>query len=622
MNNKPLVRVSYVDPSTGNQRDGSTANVESRIDQEQYLLPLEQLTGALHDWGIGVGLTVLATIGKAGVKIMPGVGLDSNGHHISLANKGQVEVNPNAAAAGTSTLVAVPVNDGVTFDTTTPPPVVGPGNVVADQYLTIEWKEIFDVKTFSTQGIFQTLQTPWLRLMPVTPTAPYEDGSRLILARVGMDSGGLITSLTQEGRQQTGLTVGGLGFRRGQAVSTVAQQFTVDTGLRVADVGPRASGGLTISADAVAFQTRAGAENFVLDVAGGHWGRSNGPTTFHLSGSQVADTGAGLTLTSANQVTLSTAHLGVGVSAIGTGAAGGDVQFDVAGRARFRKLPADGSAGAWYYQNGADRGFVGLFSDTSIGLYGPVVGWGMTMDTNTGATTIARDLTVNGSSKVGGDFTVNGHLIAGSASIPNLTFANVQLSGSLTAGSIVTTKLGSPNANTNTLVLYSKTVNILGNLTKSSGAFRIDHPLDPANKYLSHSFVESPDMLNIYNGTVTTNADGEAVVRLPDFFETLNRDFRYQLTVIGRFAQAIVSREVADNCFAIRTDKPRVKVSWQVTGVRRDAYAVANPVIVEEDKPEHERGFYLHPELFGEPDSRSVVHADALIVGKEDRHGS
>jgi hypothetical protein len=40
MNNKPLVRVSYVDPSTGNQRDGSTANVESRIDQEQYLLPL------------------------------------------------------------------------------------------------------------------------------------------------------------------------------------------------------------------------------------------------------------------------------------------------------------------------------------------------------------------------------------------------------------------------------------------------------------------------------------------------------------------------------------------------------------------------------------------------------
>ena len=321
-------------------------------------------------------------------------------------------------------------------------------------------------------------------------------------------------------------------------------------------------------------------------------------------------------------MTLNTAHLGVGVSAIGAGATGGDVQFDVAGRARFRKLPADSSACAWFYQNGADRGFVGLASDTSIGLFGTGVAWGITMDTNNGAATIARDLTVNGSAKVGADFTVAGHLIAGSASIPSLTLANVQMSGTLKAAAVVASKLASPSPTTDTLMLYSKTVSINGNLTKSSGTFRIDHPLDPANKYLSHSFVESPEMLNIYNGAVTTNADGEAVVRLPDFFEALNRDFRYQLTVIGQFAQAIVSREVADNCFAVRTDKPRVKVSWQVTGVRRDAYAVANPVIVEEDKPEHERGFYLHPELFGEPDSRSLVHADALIVGKEDRHGS
>ncbi len=88
-------------------------------------------------------------------------------------------------------------------------------------------------------------------------------------------------------------------------------------------------------------------------------------------------------------------------------------------------------------------------------------------------------------------------------------------------------------------------VHVQGTLTKASGSFKIDHPLDPANKFLSHSFVESPDMKNIYDGNVTTDATGSAIVTLPDYFETLNRDFRYQLTVLGQFAQAIVSREIA-----------------------------------------------------------------------------
>ena len=122
---------------------------------------------------------------------------------------------------------------------------------------------------------------------------------------------------------------------------------------------------------------------------------------------------------------------------------------------------------------------------------------------------------------------------------------------------------------------------------------------DPENKYLSHSFVESPEMLNVYSGTVTTNRDGVARVRLPAYFEALNRDFRYQLTVIGEFARAMVSEEIKDNEFAIRTDPGRVKVCWQVTGVRKDAWAEANRIPVEETKPKAERGRYLHPELFG-----------------------
>jgi hypothetical protein len=149
-------------------------------------------------------------------------------------------------------------------------------------------------------------------------------------------------------------------------------------------------------------------------------------------------------------------------------------------------------------------------------------------------------------------------------------------------------------------------VQVTGNLSKGGGSFKIDHPLDPADKYLYHSFVESPDMMNIYNGNVTTDADGEAVIQLPDWFEALNKDFRYQLTPIGQFAQAIVLKEIASNQFTIKTDKPNVKVSWQVTGIRQDAYANAYRIPVEEVKPASERGTYLHPELYGQPESQGI----------------
>jgi hypothetical protein len=151
-------------------------------------------------------------------------------------------------------------------------------------------------------------------------------------------------------------------------------------------------------------------------------------------------------------------------------------------------------------------------------------------------------------------------------------------------------------------------VQVTGNLSKGGGSFKIDHPLDPANQYLYHSFVESPDMMNIYNGDVMTNADGEAVIQLPDWFEALNRDFRYQLTPIGQFAQAIVLTEIAGNRFTIKTDKPHVKVSWQVTGIRHDPYANAYRIPVEEPKPAGERGKYLHPELYDQPESMGIAY--------------
>jgi hypothetical protein len=117
-----------------------------------------------------------------------------------------------------------------------------------------------------------------------------------------------------------------------------------------------------------------------------------------------------------------------------------------------------------------------------------------------------------------------------------------------------------------------------------------DHPLDPANRTLSSAAVSANERLNVFSGNVVTGATGEATVQLPAYFSAANTDPRYQLTVVGRFAQAIVAREIEGNRFTIRTDRPNVKVSWQVTAVRSDASARAHPFRAEQDKPAGERG--------------------------------
>jgi hypothetical protein len=164
-------------------------------------------------------------------------------------------------------------------------------------------------------------------------------------------------------------------------------------------------------------------------------------------------------------------------------------------------------------------------------------------------------------------------------------------------------------SNTGFAGVFDGKVHVNGTLTKSIGGFKIDHPLDPENKYLFHSFVESPDALNVYCGNATTDEDGTVTVALPDYFEALNQDFCYQLTVIGEPAQAVVAEELRDNRFTIKTDRPNVTVSWQVTGVRKDALANMSRLPVEEEKPDEERGTYLHPEAFGQPESRGAGYA-------------
>jgi hypothetical protein len=52
--------------------------------------------------------------------------------------------------------------------------------------------------------------------------------------------------------------------------------------------------------------------------------------------------------------------------------------------------------------------------------------------------------------------------------------------------------------------------------------------------------------------------------------------------------------------FKIAGGTSGMKVSWQVTGVRKDPWANAHRVQVEEDEPDKERGRYIYPDLYGQ----------------------
>jgi hypothetical protein len=159
--------------------------------------------------------------------------------------------------------------------------------------------------------------------------------------------------------------------------------------------------------------------------------------------------------------------------------------------------------------------------------------------------------------------------------------------------------------------LYSAgNCHVAGTLSKSGGSFRIDHPLDPANRFLQHSFVESPDMLNVYAGRVTADGAGAATVTLPEWFGALNRDLRYQLTAVGAAMPNLHVSDEFDGGFAMSGATPGGTVCWQLTGVRQDAWAEAHRIVVELDKPAGQRGRYLNPAEHGQPATRGIDYAE------------
>lgn len=318
---------------------------------------------------------------------------------------------------------------------------------------------------------------------------------------------------------------------------------------------------------------------------------------------------------------------GVGGFATGTGAAGyfdgGTNGYGVlvkAGRSGFGTItPSNMSvlhvsgvgtySVAPYYQAGlvADGGGN---SGSASGVYGEG-GWRGVYGRNPGSAGGSDAIGVQGRLEVGSSYT-NGYGVKAEAFGTGPT--NYGVFGNASGATGNNYGVYGTNTGTGYAGYFSGNVKITGSISKGSGTFMIDHPLDPENKYLFHSFVESPDMLNIYNGNIVTDNNGNATIILPDYFEALNKDFKYQLTVMGTFAQAIIADKIANNKFTIKTDKPNVEVSWQVTGVRKDKYANEHRVVPEVEKESNYKGYYLHAKEWGMPESKSI---DYLTSPKE-----
>jgi hypothetical protein len=431
-----------------------------------------------------------------------------------------------------------------------------------------------------------------------SPQRELHIGNGVIRVDRSTDTASLI--LHRTGRKAFMLGVNSTGFNRGEFVVSDLGATTTGAGTRRLTIDN--TGNVGIGVDVPAHK---------LSVAGVIYSTAGGFRFPDGTVQTTAATGGIGGLTSViHDVTLagsgtsaSPLRVAVPLTLSGTGSDGSTLSVD--GNGDHTAITATGGRSYGIYAT-APNGFAAVYGGTGQSnelIYGALAG----MDAF-GNRVGVEAFNPNGKAVYGiGGTGVYGETASGLAGVYGYTEAgsSVGVYAANTGGLAllaVSTEVGARRA-----AQFDGNVTVNGNLSKSGGSFKIDHPLDPQNKYLSHSFVESPDMMNIYNGNAVLDGAGEAVVELPEWFGALNRDFRYQLTAMGAPGPNLyIAEEVADNRFKIAGGEPGMKVSWQVTGVRKDAWAEKHRIPVEEEKPKNERGHYLHPELYDQPEEKGV----------------
>jgi hypothetical protein len=585
---EPIIRTQYWNLATNTVRTGATNHVESHVDMESHLLPLDRARGAaLHHWGVARGLEVTAVAGAPGVTVAPGAALDAAGRTIVLAPGSAAVTDPEVAPDTVQDVPTVVVGEtGVTVGT-------GPADAGRTVLLTLVFREV----EAATGGVLVLRHAPWLRLLP--PAGFTDRGDQIVLAEVTLDAAGVVLDLKPGLRRLAGLPAGRLELRAPTGTSSITGQTAV------AALGAEPGGDVVLStlggaAPVPALRVTPAGDTQVqhLHTTGTTGGLSfDDRTVGNLPRWEWYAADGFARLRAGDDVLRVRLPQTIPGSPDGAG-------FDVLRRMRVRSHDVF-SAGIWLHQD-RDRAFVGMGIDNKVGFFGADgSGWGLAMDTKSGNVGMGLGLGdpearlhVDGFVAVRASGRTARRGPAGPFPFPFLRGIGVDASGDI--GIRATGRVAGQ---------FVGNVQVTGTLSKGGGGFTIDHPLDPEHKVLSHSFVESPEMTNLYAGRVTTGADGLARVQLPDYFEALNRDLSYQLTAVGGAASVSIAEEVSGNRFAIRSDPPGVTVCWLVTGVRQDPWADANRIVAEADKPPHAAEKYLHPQAYGVTEDRGIYAA-------------
>ena len=671
MAGKGLTRTDYWNRVTGSVRTGDTRHDETVTDMESFLLPYGQaaMTG-LHSWGVADGFSVTATAGHAGLTVSPGIAIDASGQLIVLLAGGLAVTDPGIDPSDVANIPTVPVDTaGLALPTAG---AVGPqyltvrylevsvGGLLGNAPALVHapWLRLQDVAGFSDAGVdvvlgraelandnVTTLSADLRRLValpaqriqlrrPTVGTDPALSVTQTVTTEVAArpDGGLSINALSPPDPPRTALTIDPAG---NVGVGTAEPQRSLHVeGSQIHTGGSQAG---------LSFADRAGG-SFVDDPDAGQrwvWFAQGGTARLWSGGDRLSvaangDVGIGV---DAAQVRRSvhtegteihsggpaggfsfadrnpgsfvetptagqrwvwyaqggTARLWSGSDRLSSSVVGEGGGLDVARRMRVRQ-GNDSSAGIWFFQSGPqrDRAFVGMSDDNHVGFWGNTgVGWGLTMDTTSGVVSVPHSQLSVTNDKPAPTSGPSGDANAVCALSTNGV-------GVWASGKTAVSAIG-PS-------VFAGDVSVNGTISGSAKHCLVDSPADPENRTLAHACVESDERFNVYSGNVVLDGNGEARVTLPEWVTTFNKDFRYQLTCIGQSAPIYVAQEVCDDTFSIAGGAAGMKVSWQLTGIRNDAWAQANPLVVDQEKPENEKGYFLNPEVFGHDVTRHVQY--------------
>lgn len=282
-----------------------------------------------------------------------------------------------------------------------------------------------------------------------------------------------------------------------------------------------------------------------------------------------------------------------------------------------------GGAGLWgQNNNGTGTGNAcGVIGDGNYGVwgqtsYGQAGVFGLNARTSGGHGVWGQG--VNG--VVGESVNINGYGVWGSNSAtsdPGIGTAGVGVTG--VAGQSTNTSLSYGLYSYDDGGIYNQ-LDVGGNFyAGGTKSFRIDNPMDPDNKFLIHFSIESDEIMNIYRGTVSLNANGEAEVELPEYFHLINKNFSYNLTAIGMPAPNLyIKQKIRNGKFVIAGGAPNQEIDWVVYAERNDKYLQKNPQLrnTQPEKTDRYKGRYVHPQLWGQQAEKGILYKTEIQLLK------